>query len=154
MRKVRRHLWCFKGSANEFHMATSTEGKADTSAACHCVFTDDERTIMNDLWTDQFGYAHKVPATKFPLKCCKHKGHAALRSFVIYRDGGCCIRCKSTSDLVADHIVSLRNGGNHHPSNLQCLCRACNSKKGMTEDMTLHGNGRPVPWSRFKKVAL
>ncbi len=29
-----------------FHMATSTEGKADTSAACHCVFTDGERAIM------------------------------------------------------------------------------------------------------------
>jgi 5-methylcytosine-specific restriction endonuclease McrA len=29
-----------------------------------------------------------------------------------------------------DHIVPLSKGGRHIPSNLQCLCRACNRKKG------------------------
>lgn len=31
--------------------------------------------------------------------------------------------------LCVDHIVSRRNGGSHHPSNLQALCDPCNSAK-------------------------
>lgn len=30
-----------------------------------------------------------------------------------------------------DHIVTLAQGGHHTPDNVQCACRACNSKKGM-----------------------
>jgi 5-methylcytosine-specific restriction endonuclease McrA len=31
--------------------------------------------------------------------------------------------------LVADHVISRRNGGSHHPDNMQCLCNSCNSRK-------------------------
>ena len=37
--------------------------------------------------------------------------------------------CGSDKDLVADHIVSRKNGGEHHPNNLQAMCQSCNSKK-------------------------
>ena len=61
-------------------------------------------------------------------------GHRALREFVIHRDGGRCKRCGSRELLVADHILSRRNGGAHHPNNLQCLCDSCNSRKAGRED--------------------
>jgi len=80
-------------------------------------------------WTDHFGRTWKVPQIKGRLKCGKSSGHRALREYVIYRDGSRCRTCGATEDLVADHIVSRRNGGSHHPDNLQCLCQSCNSSK-------------------------
>lgn len=87
------------------------------------------------LWTDQSGKAWKVPEILGRLKPGKCPGHAALRAFVIHRDGGKCRRCGASEDLIADHIVSRRNGGTHHPDNLQCLCQSCNSRKAATEDI-------------------
>ena len=86
------------------------------------------------FWTDASGRIWKVPLIIGRLKHGKCPGHAALRKFVIERDGSACVRCGSTSNLVADHIVSRRNGGSHHPSNLQCLCDSCNARKANTED--------------------
>lgn len=86
------------------------------------------------FWTDLAGKAWKVPQILGRLKPGKCPGHSALREYVIARDGGACIRCGSTSDLVADHIRSRRNGGSHNPDNLQCLCQSCNARKSNTED--------------------
>lgn len=83
----------------------------------------------SETWTDHKGRTWKVSQIKGRLKPGKCSGHAALREFVIFRDGGVCKKCKSTVDLIADHVVSRRNGGSHHPSNLQCLCHSCNSSK-------------------------
>jgi 5-methylcytosine-specific restriction endonuclease McrA len=41
-----------------------------------------------------------------------------------------CFKCGSTKDLTTDHIVSKKNGGQSIWSNLQTLCRSCNSIKG------------------------
>lgn len=60
--------------------------------------------------------------------------HWMLREFVIRRDGGRCRSCGATDDLIADHIVSRRNGGSHHPDNMQCLCQSCNSRKSAVVD--------------------
>lgn len=35
-------------------------------------------------------------------------------------------------ELTVDHIVPIKGGGTHHPSNLTVLCRSCNSSKGAT----------------------
>lgn len=90
------------------------------------------------FWTDHRGQTWKVPEIKGRLKPGKCAGHRALREFVIHRDGGRCRRCGSPELLVADHIVSRRNGGSHHPSNLQCLCDSCNARKSGTEDRKGH----------------
>lgn len=58
----------------------------------------------------------------------KNPSHQALRAYVLWRDK-VCMWCGADSDLVADHIVSRRNGGEHHPKNLQALCQRCNSRK-------------------------
>lgn len=91
------------------------------------------------VWTDHLGRTWKVPQILGRLKPGKCAGHAALREFVIHRDGGVCRHCRASDGLVADHIVSRRNGGSHHPSNLQCLCQACNSRKSVLVDRSRPG---------------
>lgn len=60
---------------------------------------------------------------------------------VFERDGWKCRECgcktppelRGTQDErapVLDHITSLQDGGEHLYSNVQCLCRRCNSEKG------------------------
>lgn len=83
---------------------------------------------MRDYWTDHLGQQWIVPQIKGRLKM-RIPSHAALRAFVLHRAGGKCEQCSSTESLVADHILSRRNGGAHHPDNLQCLCRTCNTRK-------------------------
>lgn len=41
-----------------------------------------------------------------------------------------CFKCGSTKDLTTDHILSKKSGGQSVWSNLQTLCRSCNSIKG------------------------
>jgi len=43
-----------------------------------------------------------------------------------------CARCNATSDLTADHIVAIANGGDPDGP-LQTLCRSCNSRKRQAE---------------------
>lgn len=83
---------------------------------------------MTTHWTDDAGREWRVPEIRGRLKS-RIPSHRALREFVIRRDGGACRTCGSTERLVADHIVSRRNGGTHHPTNLQCLCDPCNARK-------------------------
>jgi HNH endonuclease len=54
----------------------------------------------------------------------------SLRWAVFQRDGYACVHCGSTSDLTVDHIHPVSLGGIDDPSNLQTLCRSCNSTKG------------------------
>lgn len=52
-----------------------------------------------------------------------------------------CVMCRTTGQLVKDHIVPIYQGGSDAISNLQPLCRGCNSAKGA--DSTDH---RPADW--------
>jgi 5-methylcytosine-specific restriction endonuclease McrA len=45
------------------------------------------------------------------------------------RYGGRCLRCGTTEDVYADHIVPLAKGGMNTIDNVQPLCRSCNAKK-------------------------
>ncbi len=53
-----------------------------------------------------------------------------FRNRILSRDGNQCRHCKSTQDLSIDHIVPIWSGGTNRESNLQVLCRPCNSRKG------------------------
>lgn len=54
----------------------------------------------------------------------------ALMEVLIERDGYFCQHCHSTVDITIDHIIPVIKGGKNLLSNLQLLCRSCNSKKG------------------------
>jgi len=83
-------------------------------------------------WTDHDGHEWKTPMIrgrlKFRIPC-----HRALRAFVLRRDG-VCVECGASENLVADHVISRRNGGAHHPENLVALCESCNATKANTID--------------------
>lgn len=85
---------------------------------------------MREYWTDHNGTDWIVPQIKGRLKS-RIPAHRALIAFVIHRDGYECQHCSTTDrmQLVADHMLSRRNGGAHHPNNMQCLCQSCNSRK-------------------------
>jgi 5-methylcytosine-specific restriction endonuclease McrA len=89
--------------------------------------------VVSPKWTDHLGQQWVVPQIKGRLKF-RIPAHAALRAFVLHRAGGKCEECCSVTELVADHITSRRNGGAHHPDNMQCLCRVCNTRKVSTVD--------------------
>lgn len=96
----------------------------------------DYSKIIPKFWTDHYGKRWKTPQIIGRLKPGKCPGHAALRAFVIHRAGNKCQQCGCDEPLllVADHIVSRRNGGSHHPDNLQCLCNSCNARKASLVD--------------------
>jgi 5-methylcytosine-specific restriction endonuclease McrA len=79
-------------------------------------------------WTDDVGTVRRTPTIRGRLKCGKILSHAALRDFILRRDRSC-RWCGSQERMVADHIISRRNGGAHHPANLQALCESCNAAK-------------------------
>lgn len=41
-----------------------------------------------------------------------------------------CVWCGAAKDLTVDHIVPKAAGGGDEETNLQTLCRTCNSRKG------------------------
>jgi len=89
----------------------------------------DYAKVSPQFWTDHHGKSWKVPTIKGRLKAGRIPCHAALRAFVFHRDGHKCRQCGATSKLVPDHIQSRKNGGSHHPDNLQTLCESCNARK-------------------------
>ena len=45
-----------------------------------------------------------------------------------------CQKCGATENLSIDHIIPVAKGGGNEDSNLQVLCRSCNSAKGASVD--------------------
>lgn len=52
------------------------------------------------------------------------------RWLVFKKDMYKCVKCGSDSDLTIDHVMPASKGGSNDISNLQTLCRSCNSSKG------------------------
>lgn len=110
---------------------------------------------MSDLWTDPKGNINIVPSHNSckRLRATKIPAHKKIKAYVLERDEYCCRKCFATSSenikwlecwsdkwqkhtfLVIDHILSIKNGGTHHPNNLQVLCDLCNSQKVGLEDI-------------------
>lgn len=54
----------------------------------------------------------------------------ALMSALIDRDGNKCKICGTVENITIDHIIPVVKGGKNIISNLQLLCKSCNSRKG------------------------
>lgn len=59
---------------------------------------------------------------------------ARRREAIYERDGYQCVWCGQTENLSLDHIVPVSKGGGDERSNLQTLCRSCNSRKHNKDD--------------------
>jgi 5-methylcytosine-specific restriction endonuclease McrA len=44
--------------------------------------------------------------------------------------GGVCLACGGFEPLTVDHVIPLSMGGSNHITNIQPLCKPCNSRKG------------------------
>jgi 5-methylcytosine-specific restriction protein A len=62
-----------------------------------------------------------------------------------------CSNCRSTEDLTADHIVPKSKGGRNVLSNVQVLCRSCNSGKREGDRDRLEGSSQRNPHPRFRE---
>jgi len=67
----------------------------------------------------------------------KRKERALLRkhykhwySDLVEQYGEVCLNCGEIDDLAIDHILPIAKGGKSEYSNLQLLCRTCNTFKG------------------------
>lgn len=60
----------------------------------------------------------------------KFIGKQDIRLHIFNRDGNKCLCCGTSDNLSIDHIIPVANGGENDLSNLQTLCKRCNSSKG------------------------
>lgn len=51
-----------------------------------------------------------------------------MRSRIIRRDGGACLRCEAEDDLEIHHIIPVNEGGEKEDENLAALCESCHKK--------------------------
>jgi 5-methylcytosine-specific restriction endonuclease McrA len=58
----------------------------------------------------------------------KFIGKKKIRNFIFNRDKKC-LRCHCLTKLSIDHIIPISKGGENSLSNLQTLCKSCNSIK-------------------------
>ena len=54
----------------------------------------------------------------------------SVREMIFKRDVYACVLCGSFEQIAIDHKEAVVNGGTNKPSNLQTLCKSCNSRKG------------------------
>jgi 5-methylcytosine-specific restriction protein A len=59
-------------------------------------------------------------------------GKKNVRWWLFKRDSFLCLCCGDHQNLSVDHIVPINRGGENKLSNLQTLCRSCNSRKSDT----------------------
>lgn len=52
---------------------------------------------------------------------------------VYKRDGGCCTKCGSTSNLQYHHVIRFSKGGLNTSDNLKLLCQRCHTKEHENE---------------------
>ena len=78
-------------------------------------FTQKWQLVTQDFFVYEFGRNYE---------------YLAHREKVFARDSYTCVSCGATDDLTLDHIVPISKGGGNSISNLQTLCRSCNSRKG------------------------
>ena len=58
-------------------------------------------------------------------------GHFTAQEWKALKEkyGNICLKCRKKKKLTVDHIVPLSKGGSNYISNVQPLCKSCNSKK-------------------------
>ena len=82
--------------------------------------------------SDWPGWAKYITKPKLPTLQRKRARKAIppkVRRSIFNRDGDVCCHCGSVEALTIDHIIPVSRGGSDDISNLQTLCKSCNSRK-------------------------
>lgn len=72
--------------------------------------------------------ANQTKTAKVDLKKTRHITRD-VRQTIWRQYGGRCAECNATDYLEFDHIIPVAKGGSNSESNVQLLCRRCNSRK-------------------------
>lgn len=91
--------------------------------------TGDPVDVIYRLGVDD-GWLARLSEEGLPNYVVKRVLPKALRLEVIARDGYLCKACGCADELQVDHIIPEKHGGSDDLSNLQTLCKSCNSSKG------------------------
>ncbi len=81
------------------------------------VYNPDYRATLAGESSKVYSAARRTLSTSDWLDLCNKYGNK-------------CLCCGSLENLTRDHVVPISAGGSHSVSNIQPLCRRCNSKKG------------------------
>lgn len=118
----------------EYHIGIAIQ----LSEAVHGWGDDDYghlRELFNQALRD-YAKLSKPTSLQAPIACrsekpyTKSKISTTKKKTVLERDKYRCINCDTHKDLCVDHIQPESRGGDNTLSNLQTLCRSCNSSKG------------------------
>lgn len=107
------------------------------SAEFACISNAEAVEAIQDLWErgfffvpDLWALSNSESSNKKNHWYVKRKLSSATRNAVFERDNHECKHCGSVEDLTVDHIYPESKGGTDEMTNLQTLCRRCNSIKG------------------------
>lgn len=135
---------------NDLHHAISLEAEAKDQFIYHIQIAiqlaqpihhwgDDDYGYLRELFNQELINQSNVSASPLlrALGACdsgplykKSKISGTKKKRVLERDKYRCINCDDHKDLCVDHITAESKGGDNSMSNLQTLCRSCNSSKG------------------------
>ena len=62
-------------------------------------------------------------------ECWQYADFNYSKRVAMGRDKYRCVQCQSNVQCEVDHIVAVKDGGNHHPDNLRTLCRKCHKAR-------------------------
>jgi hypothetical protein len=91
----------------------------------------DDYSVGTSDWPGWSEYIGKTPTYPLLTSSDKELIPLEIRWQVWERDNFTCKHCGSRRDLTVDHIFPEFLGGSFELSNLQTLCRRCNSRKGI-----------------------
>lgn len=123
---VRNYFQC-TGFQNHLKKASAVraeiEARADSSVVCSAVME-----IFREYETFLFHWENTREHMALQRAIMKSKRKKFYKA-VAERDGDYCARCKTTENLVLDHVDPVLWGGLSTVENLQLLCAKCNNKK-------------------------
>lgn len=89
------------------------------------------------LWLKMQGYDNRR------LMASVFTSSYRTRNYIFKLYGKVCLCCGSNENITLDHVVPIVNDGDYTLSNLQPLCKSCNSKKG-SKTIDYRTDGIPV----------
>lgn len=105
-------------------------------------YTEYRRLLINSKpnpkkWLEEFNAKMKVYVRNRRLKKKNIGGSHSNKEWEIMKKDynymcACCKKFEPYIKLTEDHIIPIHLGGNDYISNIQPLCRSCNSKKRIT----------------------